>query len=88
VLVRPDFFIDVTSVFSTKQRMLAQHESQRAWLKRQHGMDDYLEQMKRWTEARGAGAGVEYAEGFRQYTVHPYPQGNLLGELLAEYVIG
>lgn len=85
--VRPDFFIDVGSVFSTKERMLAKHESQRAWLKRQHGMDDYLEQMKRWTEARGRSAGVAYAEGFRQYTVHPYPQENLLGELLAEYVI-
>ena len=85
--VRPDFFIDVTSVFSTKERMLAQHESQRAWLKRQHGMDDYLEQMKRWTEARGRSAGVAYAEGLRQYKVHPYPQTNLLRELLAEYVL-
>jgi LmbE family N-acetylglucosaminyl deacetylase len=88
VAVKPDFCIDITSVFSTKERMLAQHESQRAWLKRQHGMDDYLEQMKRWTGARGASAGVAYAEGFRQYEVHPYPQENLLGELLAEYMIG
>jgi LmbE family N-acetylglucosaminyl deacetylase len=88
VAVKPDFLIDVSSVISTKEQMLAQHESQRTWLKRQHGMDDYLEQMKRWTEARGASAGVAYAEGFRQYKVHPYPEGNLLGELLAGYVIG
>jgi LmbE family N-acetylglucosaminyl deacetylase len=86
--VEPDFLIDVSSVISTKERMLAQHESQRAWLKRQHGMDDYLEQMKRWTEARGASAGVSYAEGFRQYKVHPYPQSNLLRELLVGHVIG
>jgi hypothetical protein len=44
--------------------------------------------MKRWTEARGKIAGVAYAEGFRQYKVHPYPQENLLGGLLAEYLIG
>jgi LmbE family N-acetylglucosaminyl deacetylase len=86
--VEPDFLIDVSSVISTKEQMLRQHESQRAWLKRQHGMDDYLEQMKRWTEARGKIAGVAYAEGFRQYKVHPYPQENLLGGLLAEYLIG
>jgi N-acetylglucosamine malate deacetylase 1 len=85
--VIPDFAVNVSTTFSVKECMLAKHESQRAWLRRQHGIDDYLDQMKRWTEASGTRAGVEYAEGFRQYTVHPYPQSNLLAELLQLYVV-
>src|SRR6185312_453647 len=38
-------------------------------------------------EALDRSAGVAYAEGLRQYKVHPYPQTNLLRELLAEYVL-
>lgn len=85
--VAPDLLIDVSETILIKEKMLAQHESQRAWLKRQHGMDDYLDQMKSWTQARGVLGNVPFAEGFRQYLVHPYPQSNLLAELLAGYVI-
>lgn len=85
--VSPDLLIDVSGSFSIKEQMLARHDSQRAWLKRQHGMDDYLDQMKRWTQARGALGGREYAEGFRHYKVHPYPKSDLLAELLSDHVI-
>ncbi len=76
--VRPDFVIDVSSVFERKTRMLAQHRSQREWLQRQHGVDDYLVQMEQWTRARGRLIGVDYGEGFRRYRGHPYPQSALL----------
>ena len=85
--VSPGLLIDVSETFPVKEQMLARHRSQRAWLKRQHGMDDYLDQMKRWTAVRGVLGKVPYAEGFRQYLVHPYPQSNLLAELLAAHVI-
>ena len=35
-----------------KVAALACHDSQRSWLK-QHGMDDYIESMKRWSARRG-----------------------------------
>jgi LmbE family N-acetylglucosaminyl deacetylase len=73
-----DFYVDVTRVFETKRRMLACHASQREWLLRQHGMDEYLESQARWAAQRGAEIGVEKAEVFRQYKGHPYPQDNLL----------
>jgi LmbE family N-acetylglucosaminyl deacetylase len=82
ISIAPDFFVDVTSTFATKRDMLAQHSSQREWLKRQHHIDDYLETMESWTRARGVAAGVEYAEGFRKYRGHPYPQSPLLEELV------
>ena len=84
--VRPDFLIDVTETFDQKREMLAAHESQRAWLRAQHGLDEYLDSMERWTRARGELAAVPYAEGFRHYTGHPYPAEPALEELLADYV--
>ncbi|HXE63551.1 MAG TPA: PIG-L family deacetylase [Bryobacteraceae bacterium] len=82
----PDFTIDVTSTFEMKLRMLGKHRSQRAWLQQQHGTDDYLRQMEEWTRARGARAGVGFGEGFRHYTVHPYPHEPLLQQTLADYL--
>src|SRR5262245_38906212 len=38
--VNPDVYVDVTSVWGTKRAMLACHESQRGWLRRQHGVDE------------------------------------------------
>lgn len=84
--VVPDFIVDVSSTFETKRAMLAQHESQRSWLKQQHGMDDYIDQMERWTRAAGARAGIEFGEGFRQYTTHPYPNEPVLQQIVAEYI--
>ena len=80
--IAPQFLIDVTRVFDRKREMLACHASQRNWLRHHHGTDDYLLQMERWTRERGQLAGVEYAEGFRQYRGHPYPASPLLQELL------
>lgn len=85
--VVPDFTVDVASTFETKRAMLAQHESQRSWLKQQHGMDDYLDQMERWTRAFGKRAGIGLGEGFRQYKNHPYPQRPVLQEILAEFIV-
>lgn len=79
---QPDFTVDVAAVFETKRRMLACHSSQRDWLRRQHGIDDYVEQMERWTRAIGRRAGLELGEGFRHYRGHPYPSTPLLEELI------
>ena len=64
--------------------MLACHASQRNWLLRQHGMDEYLEMQAKWGGRRGAEIGVAFAEAFRQYRGHPYPQDNLLLKLLGQ----
>ena len=82
----PGFFVDITRTFQSKSEMLACHTSQRNWLRKQHGMDDYMLQMELWTRQRGAMCGVEFAEGFRRYPGHPYPQTLLLEELLGAHV--
>ncbi len=85
-VVAPDFVVDVAGTFARKRAMLAEHASQRNWLRQHHGTDDYLEAMERWTRERGAPAGVAFGEGFRHYTGHAYPQSCLLEELLGAAV--
>jgi hypothetical protein len=84
--VPADFYVDVESVFAKKAEMLSRHASQREWLKKQHGIDDYLDTMERWTRDIGQRAGLKMAEGFRRYKGHPYPQSALLEELLGSHV--
>jgi LmbE family N-acetylglucosaminyl deacetylase len=74
--------IDITPVIGLKAEMLACHDSQREWLRAQHGMDEYLEAMKRWSAEVGRRVGTAYAEGFRQHLGHAYPQSDLLGQVL------
>jgi LmbE family N-acetylglucosaminyl deacetylase len=80
--VPPGFCIDISAVVETKAAMLACHASQRDWLLKHHGMDQYLKAMRDWGAERGRPRGVAFAEGFRQHLGHSYPQDNLLGKLL------
>ncbi len=81
--VSPTTFVDVTDVMKTKAAMLGCHASQREWLAAHHGMDEYIDAMKRHGRQRGRQMGVEYAEGFVQHRGHAYPADDLLGKLLA-----
>lgn len=77
-----DFVVDVSAVLEQRLELLACHASQREWLQRQHGIDEYLLASRRWAEQRGQEAGFAAGEGFRQYKGHPHPTDNLLGNLL------
>ncbi len=80
--VPPGFCIDISEVIDAKAAMLACHASQRDWLLKHHGMDQYLQAMRDWSAHRGQTAGVGFAEGFRQHLGHSYPHDNLLGNVL------
>jgi LmbE family N-acetylglucosaminyl deacetylase len=82
--IEPQFCIDISGVVETKTAMMACHASQREWLLKHHGMDQYLQALRDWSGARGRWCGVAFAEGFRQHLGHSYPQDNLLGTLLGE----
>ncbi|MBC7925531.1 MAG: PIG-L family deacetylase [Bryobacteraceae bacterium] len=81
--ILPAFVFDVSRYMEPKTKSLACHESQRAWLKKHHGMDDYLDTMQLWSAQRGQRDGYAYGEGFRQYQGHPYPATPLLQQLLS-----
>ena len=85
-VISAQFFFDVGTVMDRKREMLAAHKSQRAWLLKQHGMDDFIETMEEWTRSRGRLCGVDWAEGFRQYGGHAYPRTPLLQEALTGHL--
>jgi hypothetical protein len=63
--------------------MLACHASQRNWLLKQHGIDEYLESCRAWSAQRGSAIGAQFGEAFTQHKGHPYPHDNLLVTLLS-----
>ena len=80
--IPPDFYVDITSKLDIKKEMLACHKSQRDWLLKQHGMDQYINTMVDWAAKRGREIGRKYAEGFRQHLGHAYPHDNVLKDLV------
>jgi LmbE family N-acetylglucosaminyl deacetylase len=76
--VAPTTLINITAQIEKKSAMLACHASQREWLRAHHGMDEYIEAMKRHGQSRGKLKGTTYAEGFIQHRGHPYPHEDLL----------
>jgi len=79
--VTPTTIVDVTRQTERKVKMLACHASQREWLRAHHGMDEYIEAMKRFSAERGRQIGVAYAEAFVQHRGHPFPSDDLLMQL-------
>ncbi len=82
--------VNITNVIETKERMLAAHESQRSWLREQHGEDEYLLSMRRWSADRARDfkrRSVRYAEGFNQHVGHAYPKHDLLTQALGKTLV-
>lgn len=77
-----EFVVDISETFAKKLGMLACHASQRSWLLKQHGMDEYLESCRNWSARRGHEISAAYGEAFTQHKGHPYPHDNLLAALL------
>ena len=77
-----DFIVDISKTFDLKLQMLACHASQREWLRRQHGVDEYLDTARRNSARRGAEIAAAFGEAFRQHKGHPYPHDNRLLSLL------
>ena len=80
-LVEPTTVIDVSDQLEAKAAMLACHASQREWLLAHHGIDDYIESMRRRVGKRGAQYGVAAAEVFVQHRGHAYPADDLLAAM-------
>jgi len=90
-LIRPDFFIDISSVIEEKANMLAEHKSQKEWLDHSQGMDAYLNTMRGFASEMGSlSTRCEFAEGWRRHN----PLGlcaadaDPLANLLRDHVAG
>ena len=85
--VIPDFYVDISTVIEQKIAALACHDSQRAWLRKQHGIDQYIEEMKCWDADMGRLVGVPYAEGLFLHKGHAYPQTPLIQQAVGKHYI-
>ncbi len=85
--IQPKMWVDIGSTIGLKEEMLCCHASQREWLLRHHGMDEYVMTMKRFAEKRGREAKATFAEGFRQHLGHGFSRDNILKSVLGEFVI-
>jgi len=84
--IQASTIVDISSVMGIKEKMLCCHESQRDWLLKHHGVDDYVISMKALSAKRGAEIDCHFAEGFRQHLGHAYPQDNILKTELSDLV--
>ena len=84
--IKAGTIVDVSEVMDVKEKMLCCHESQRNWLLKHHGIDDYVISMKRLGAERGREINSQFAEGFRQHLGHAYPQDNILKAELGDLV--
>jgi len=80
-VVQPTTWVDVTQQLDRKTQMLACHASQRAWLLAHHGIDEYLESMKRHGAMRGREIVTAAAEAFVQHRGHAYPKDDILASI-------
>ena len=84
--IAPSILVDVSELIDRKCHALAAHASQRDWLRKQHGIDEYIDGTKAWSADRGRLAGVAFGEGFRQHLGHAYPREDLLSKELGSRV--
>jgi len=84
--IRPTLFVDISPTFELKERMLACHESQQAWLHAQQDIPRPSHPMREMAERAGKLSGFRLAEGFRQHLGQGFPQDDLLGKLLGDLV--
>jgi N-acetylglucosamine malate deacetylase 1 len=88
--VPAQYVVDITGSVDLKEEMLAMHDSQRSWLRRQHGEDEYLLWMRRVGADRARDFGratVKYAEGFRQHLGHGFPREDMLTASLGRRLV-
>jgi N-acetylglucosamine malate deacetylase 1 len=85
--VKARYVVDISDVMNVKSKMLAAHESQRSWLREQHGEDEYIHSMQRWGTDRAKDFGkksARYAEGYTQHLGHAFPHDDLLTKALGK----
>jgi LmbE family N-acetylglucosaminyl deacetylase len=87
--VRPEIFVDVTSVHAEKTAMLADHQSQKRWLDESQGLDSYLHSMRELDGDVGRMSGrYALAEGWRRHLHLGFcgPDDNPLAGALRDFV--
>jgi LmbE family N-acetylglucosaminyl deacetylase len=84
--IKSDIHVDISSKIDIKEKMLGCHKSQREWLLKISGVDDYMISMLEFSKKEGKEIMCNYAEGFRQHKGFSYPADNILKSELGDLV--
>ncbi|MGD1154650.1 MAG: PIG-L family deacetylase [Terriglobia bacterium] len=84
--VFPNLVVDISATLERKEKMLACHESQRAWLQFQQSLPELGDPVRQMAASAGKLAGFPWGEGFRQHLGQGFPQENLLAHWLGDLV--
>jgi len=82
VNVPPTTVVDVAGQMEQRKQMLSKHVSQERWLQAHHGAADLIGPMVDRAARYGKRFGIDFAEPFIQHRGRPYPQNDILAELL------
>jgi N-acetylglucosamine malate deacetylase 1 len=89
--IKSAIHVDISSKIDIKEKMLSCHKSQRDWLLKISGVDDYVMSMREFSKKEGIEIRRDYAEGFRQHLGFSYPVSNILkselGDLVFEHLL-
>lgn len=88
LLVLPDGYVDITSVFEQKRAMLAAHASQKEWLDVSQGLNAYLNDMENMSvEVGKMSHAFNLAEGWRRHLHLGFAKEDIhpLAELLGDH---
>lgn len=88
-LIKPEMYVDVSSVIDKKKKMLGMHKSQKEWLDVSQGMNSYIIEMERQAKLCGSLSGsFQYGEGWirRLNLGFCSPDSNPVAELLIDKV--
>jgi N-acetylglucosamine malate deacetylase 1 len=88
--VVPDFFVDIEEVMDEKKSILAEHKSQREWLRASQGIDSYIIEMKNMCKKMGGlSKRFKLAEAFSRHSHLGYgpEKYNPLVDLLKNRVV-
>lgn len=84
--IKSKIHVDISSKIDIKEKMLSCHKSQRDWLLKISGVDDYIIDMREFSKKEGKEIKRNYAEGFRQHLGFSYPVNNILKSELGKLV--
>lgn len=84
----PSFFIDVSSTFEKKKKMLICHESQKKVMELMFKIEDFFGGMKEFDHKLGEMSGVTYAEAYWQNKGGGFNSYPFIQEILKEFKRG
>jgi N-acetylglucosamine malate deacetylase 1 len=84
--ILPSLLVNIDATLERKERMLACHESQQAWLQAQQRLPAPVEALREMARRAAELCGFRWAEGFRQHLGQGFPQDDLLGQQLGDLV--